>query len=472
MTDALHEYETCHEQQCDPIQSEDQFYGVSKGANRLANHVQWVYIPAVKDVTSEQSESKATALGKLLARTVRMKLKFDEVLRDLQEKTESRYREILDEHQGALSDVEKVLSAQLSVWAHPSASVKLSWQKDAQKSVTIAPPTAKTTVGEGAFEGDLARFGHGFQRSYLLALLQVLAGYSAQEDIPRLILGCEEPELYQHPPQSRHLAAVLEKLSSKDAQVLICTHSPAFITGEGFESIRLVRFIPEANASSCKRLTFDEVSDRLAKISGERPAKPSGMAAKMHQALQPGLNEMFFTRSLVLVEGLEDIAYITSWMVLTGRWDVCRQKGIHLVPVGGKSGLPQALAIAQGLGIPVFIIFDADGHDDKHKDVHKRDNERLFGLLDLDRSKPFPSETLWGERHIIWPRTMSDAIAAEIPADKLAYFENKANAQYGNAGGLQKNSLQIGSKMQRVFEAGIKPPTLERLCDALLAGGG
>lgn len=196
------------------------------------------------------------------------------------------------------------------------------------------------------------------------------------------------------------------------------------------------------------------------------------MAAKMHQALQPGLNEMFFTRSLVLVEGLEDVAYITSWMVLTGRWDAYRKKGIHLVPVGGKSGLPQALAIAQGLGIPVFTIFDADGHDEKHKDVHKRDNERLLGLLDLDRSKPFPSETLWGQRHAIWPKTMSDAIEAEIPDDKLVAFENKANAQYGNAGGLQKNGLQIGAKMQYVFEAGIKPPTLERLCDTLLAGGG
>ena len=66
MLEALHDYEAAHEKQCVPIQSEDQFYGVSKGANRLANHVQWVYIPAVKDVTTEQSEGKATALGKLL----------------------------------------------------------------------------------------------------------------------------------------------------------------------------------------------------------------------------------------------------------------------------------------------------------------------------------------------------------------------------------------------------------------------
>jgi putative ATP-dependent endonuclease of OLD family len=469
MTEALHAYEADREKQCVPIQSEDQFYGVSKGANRLANYVQWVYIPAVKDVTTEQSEGKATALGKLLARTVRLKLKFDDVIRELQERTEVEYRGILDKHQGALSDIEKVLSDKLSVWAHPSASVKLSWQKDAQKSVQIAPPTARTTAGEGAFEGDLARFGHGFQRSYLLALLQVLAGYGAQEEIPRLILGCEEPELYQHPPQSRHLAGVLEQLSSQDAQVLICTHNPAFITGKGFESVRLVRFRPGAKASACKRLTFEEVAERLAKISGDKPIKPEGMAAKMHQVLQPGINEMFFTRSLVLVEGLEDVAFITSWMLLSGRWDAYRQKGIHLVPVGGKGHLPQALAIAQGLEIPVFTIFDADGHDEKHKDLHKRDNERLLGLLALDQSKPFPSAILWGKRYAIWPKTMSDAIDSEIPAEKLAAFENKANAIHGDAGSLQKNGLQIGSKLQLVFDEGIRPQALEKLCELILS---
>jgi len=47
--------------------------------------------------------------------------------------------------------------------------------------------------------------GHGLQRSYLLALLQELAGSEAP-NAPTLILGCEEPELYQHPPQARHLA--------------------------------------------------------------------------------------------------------------------------------------------------------------------------------------------------------------------------------------------------------------------------
>ncbi len=57
MADALKTYEAVHPDDCDLIPSEDQFYGVSKGPNRLANHMQWVFIPASKDATEETEES-------------------------------------------------------------------------------------------------------------------------------------------------------------------------------------------------------------------------------------------------------------------------------------------------------------------------------------------------------------------------------------------------------------------------------
>lgn len=73
MVQALHDYEAARPNECELIPSEDQFYGFSKGANRLAKHIQWVYVPAVKDASSEQVEARNSALGKLLARTVRSK---------------------------------------------------------------------------------------------------------------------------------------------------------------------------------------------------------------------------------------------------------------------------------------------------------------------------------------------------------------------------------------------------------------
>jgi len=320
---------------------------------------------------------------------------------------------------------------------------------------------------EGGFEGDLSRLGHGFQRSYLLALLQVLASVGPDKEVPRLLLGCEEPELYQHPPQARHLASVLEELSSHEAQILISTHNPVFVTGKGFESVRVIRFDPVTKASKCKQLTFEDLATRLADVTGEKPLKPLGLAAKLHQALQPGLNELFFAKNLVLVEGLEDMAFITSWIVLTNRWKEFRQKGIHIVPVNGKSHLLQPVVIADGLGIPVFTLFDADGHDIKHQESHKTENERLLRLLGSDPSTPFPADTLWGSRYVVWPDAITEVIKREIPADKLEIYENKANAMYGNPGGLQKSNLQIGAKLQLALEDGIRPPSLDKLCDAI-----
>ena len=65
MATALREFEAARPDECVLIPSEDQFYGFSKGVNRLARHVQWVYVPAVKDATTEQVEARNSALGKL-----------------------------------------------------------------------------------------------------------------------------------------------------------------------------------------------------------------------------------------------------------------------------------------------------------------------------------------------------------------------------------------------------------------------
>jgi hypothetical protein len=156
-------------------------------------------------------------------------------------------------------------------------------------------------------------------------------------------------------------------------------------------------------------------------------------------------------------------------MILTDRWDEFRQRGIHIVPVNGKSYLLQPLVIAQGLRIPVFTLFDADGGDEKNKDKHERNNKTLLGLLGGDTSNPFPEDTLWGDRYVIWPDNITKIIKNEIPSDKLEMYTNKANALYGYPGDLHKNILYIGTKLKLAFDDGIRLQSLDKLCDAILA---
>lgn len=470
MIKALRAYEAEHSDQCELQLSEDQFYGVSKGANRLANHVQWVYVPAVKDASSEQMEARNTALGKLLARTVRAKTNFEESVKTLRSEMQTQYESLLQENQHVLEELSRSLKARLMEWAHPEATIKLEWRQDPDKSVRVDEPLARIIAGEGIFEGELARFGHGLQRSYLLALLQELASVNTTAS-PLLILGIEEPELYQHPPQGRHLATVLQRLSGENSQILVSTHSPLFVSGEGFENVRMVRKHATEKCSTVSHMSYTDIAAAVAAATGEPPRKPEGVLAKIHQALQPSLNEMFFSSRLVLVEGLEDSAYLSAWLHLMAKWDEYRRAGCHIVHVSGKSELIQPLVIAKGLEIPTYVVFDADADKPDHngsRTKHEKDNKALLSLLGKPNENPMPAGTLWGPGFVMWCSDIGATVKSEIGDADWANYSADADKQYGHAGGLKKNVLHIASILEMAWKAGKRPASLERVCKGIL----
>ena len=470
MVAGLREFEAAQPDECELIPSEDQFYGFSRGVNRLSKHLQWVYVPAVKDAASEQVEARNSALGKLLARTVRSKTNFDEEIETLRTQMQQRYQELLDGNQTVLDDISSALQIRISEWAHPEARLRLHWKQDPEKSVRVEEPLAHILAGEGEFEGELARFGHGLQRSYLFALLQELAG---TDDVagPTLILACEEPELYQHPPQARHLAAILNTLSQDNAQVIVSTHDPRFVSGQGFEDVRMIRKDPGQRCSAVAHVSFDEIAQAVAAATGEEPAKPEGMLAKIHQALQPSLNEMFFTHRLILVEGIEDVAYLMSYLNLLDKADEFRRLGCHIVGANGKSELLQPLVIARQMGIPTYVIFDADADKpDKNgsQAKHEKDNGVLLTLLGKPEENPMPAETCSAPGFTMWHSDIGTIVAADIGSDAWAEFREEADKRYGHVGRLRKNALHIGASLAFAWEAEKYSAGLAEVCSAIL----
>jgi len=467
--DTLRQFEEAHPDQCVLIDSEDQFYGFSKGANRLARFVQWVYVPAVKDATKENVESRNSALGKLLSRTVRSKVKFDEKIQALRASTLQAYKDLMQEQQGALDEISKALTGRLSQWAHPEAIARLEWTED-RRSVQIEEPIARLFAGEGDFSGEIARFGHGLQRSYLLALLQELAT-SGDQGQPMLILGCEEPELYQHPPQARHLASVFKTLTASNAQVFVSTHSPYFVTGRHFENVRLVRRDDAQRNSSISWTTCGKVAAAISVASGEEVLPVDAERAHLHQSLQPHLSEMFFTKRLVLVEGLEDIAYITAWMNHTGRYEDFRRSGCHLVAVNGKSFLFEPIVIAEQLGIPTFVIFDADGNttNANNRNRHERDNKIILNLLGGNAGDPFPAAPVWTDKFVVWPANLGSLLKSEVGAVIWEPAYSAATKGLGNPeGSFAKNTIHIGDHLALLKAKNAKLQTLDRICETII----
>jgi putative ATP-dependent endonuclease of OLD family len=482
MIDALREYEAKHTEMCVEIPSEDQFYGISKGVNRLGKYIQWVFIPAVKDASEEELESKNTALGALLERTVRMTVGFKEPLESIRKEAGEKYQKTLNDNQSSLTGLSTSLSLRLGQWAHPDTSIEIQWHYDEDASVKVTEPYARVIAGEGAFKGKLTRFGHGMQRSFLLALLEELAGGAAGG--PKLILGCEEPELYQHPPQARHLSSVFQKLAKKNSQVIVCTHSPYFVSGREVEDIRSIRPDDASKCCRCHHVTVDEVAKAIGLARGDTPAKSSEMIVKVEQALQPALNEMFFTNVLVLVEGLEDVAYITSYLTLMNLWDDFRRFGCHLIAAGGKSKIFNPLAISQHLKIPTFVVFDSDGHScvalagdtpaqttrkNNVRPMHEKDNLAILKMCGASHATAFPNATLWDNSVVMWNTEIGKVVEDDIGATEWATLETTVRTKYGaEKGDFAKHSLFIGYCLTEAWEQAKKAPTLEKLCKAII----
>ena len=467
MHKALREYEENHPQLCTYKESSEQFYGWTKGVNRIKPHIHWVYVAAVKDPTEEQDEQKNSALGSLLQHTIRSKVNFSSSLDNLKRRISDEYLKLIEKQNGVLEEIGEKLEKQLKDWAHPGARVELKWHLDDQKSVE---PFARAKVGEGDFLGEIVRSGHGLQRSFLIALLQVLATLE-EGDRPTLLLSIEEPELYQHPPQSKHLASLLEELSEKDTQTLITTHSPYFISSKGYENIRLVKEDTKSKQSTVSQLTYDQLCSKLAQVQGEAPLQPTELMALVEQTIHPSQTELFFCKTPILVEGPEDVAFLSTFFQKNTYWGDFRRLGCHFIVCGGKVGIRRLLVIAQGLGIRPFVFFDADNdQEDTTNSIaqRRRENGSLLNLLG-SRDDPTLTTTLVKENFVMWGTKIRNEIINDVGEQVWTSAEQSARSRYNLSTKVKdKNPMLVAATIELLLKNDTKIPLLEKSTCTLL----
>jgi putative ATP-dependent endonuclease of OLD family len=125
----------------------------------------------------------------------------------------------------------------------------------------------------------------------------------------------------------------------------------------------------------------------------------------------------------------------------------------------------------------MFMVFDADSaycnRKEQHRDFHKKDNRSLLLFLGGNAEDLFPADTAWGVTYAMWRDDLASCVDAEleaaIGADQFADVKNKAQAHCGNPAQAQKYTMLVGAKLAFAHEAGASSPTLERLCDQLVA---
>lgn len=384
---AISEWEQAHPERCERKRDGGQFFGFREvGEAHLERHTRFIFVPAVRDASEDVLEKKGSIITEIMDLVVRSVLAQRKEIAEFETQVNQRYMEVYNPSKiPELQTLEKTLSSFLQTYV-PDTGVKLRWKEDIKLEIPM--PTADVKIIEDEYGSPVGHTGHGVQRAFILAMLQFLAltETSAQPEsapvtetpekqpvlkMPNLILGIEEPELYQHPDRQRHLSKVLAKLAQEgiqglveEMQVIFSTHSPLFVDLEQFEKIRVFKKTKEdenlPKQTKISYTTLAAVAEMLEKINNRPEGSYTGEAlrARLRALMSPWVNEGFFARLVVLVEGIKDRAAILGAAAAMGH-DL-ESQGVAVIPCNSKSFLDRAITIFSSLAIPTYAIWDSD----------------------------------------------------------------------------------------------------------------
>jgi len=488
--EALEAFELANRDQCEPTREPTQFFGYRQvGGARLERFTLYRLVPAVRDAAEDAAEGRGSVLTQLMDLVVRSALAESELVRQLREQTSEQYEEIMDpEHLPQLKALEGDLTRQLAVYA-PGASVKLDWQKG--EGIQIPMPAADIHLVEDGYPSTVERTGHGLQRAFILTLLQILAlaeragdadaqASGGQQAVPQppgvahLVLGIEEPELYQHPNRQRHLAKVLTQLAAGGipgvvgrVQVIYSTHSPLLLDIERVHCVRRLRKMAVADDLPKRTVIFqatlDDVAADLESAEGAPEGSFSGqsLAWRLRSIMTPWVNEGFFADLAVLVEGENDRVAVLGTAGAEGH-DL-ESAGISVIPCGGKNNICTIAAIFERLRIPTFLIWDSDFPDD----FAKRENHRLLRLCG-QAVEDWPARI--GSNFACFKDNLEATVQSELGDTSFDELLNCCQAEYSIRRKQALNNLAVWQRLtQLAADRGIHSPSLTQIVQSVLA---
>jgi hypothetical protein len=372
------------------------------GGARLAGRFDYVLIPAVADVDRETRDARGTLLRQLLDRFVAARPEIRERLAEVTGDARARINEIMrDGVSGDLLTLADRLSVDLDLLV-PGTRVMLQ-----ALPIDLSTPTSSVglTVSDGGLETDVDHQGHGVQRSLFMAMVQHLSNADLPDDSgnpSQVLLAIEEPELFQHPLQARHLAKTLSGLAAGESgvQVIYATHSEHFVAQASFTAIRRFQRDPAGGAgiSAISQASLDRVAERLSAVMDR-----DHILTRVRIAMARGLEQAVFAKAAVVVEGVTDAALLEGLGERVGKaFDAL---GIAFVPTNGKTRLLLPWAILEELGVRTYVIFDGDaGLRHSHGPEHAKviDSQRWNkAILDALGHEPNPQP----------PTTVTDSFA-------------------------------------------------------------
>ncbi|MDP2710357.1 MAG: AAA family ATPase [Solirubrobacteraceae bacterium] len=477
---AMEQREREHPEQC-VVRSEDarHLFGIA-GEPRLVDRFDLVLIGASDDAGVALDTGKASALGRLLTTIGELDTETAQQVADLQSQATEKIQDLVTSAQAEkLSDLAQAITERVQHYI-PGVAVQLTPEVLPPRPPALSVDvTVQDQVGHAT---DVARQGHGIQRALVIGLLHEIADRvnetdhadsesSSGESAPAtLMLGIEEPELYQHPLQARSLADTLaalatasENASTRSVQVVYTTHSPHFVKPAVFEDIRVFRR-GQDGATEGVAADIAKVSETLkgVDITAEIDA-----AARM--TLSSTLAEAIFARGVVLCEGTSDAALIGAAARLSGGLD---RDGIAVVASWGKTVIPLAFSILRQLDIPTFVVFDGDaGVGDRLRRKERLTEAQRTAQVEAVKAKNRQLLALNGETPTDWPDREIRPTCANF-RDRLENDLDEIWPSLGVARNRVASELGISAKADEVYRRAVQladtpPPFVTDLLRAI-----
>jgi predicted ATP-dependent endonuclease of OLD family len=228
-------------------------------------------------------------------------------------------------------------------------------------------------------------------------------GTGTQPPADPIILLIEEPELYIHPQLAKLFFDVMASFAETD-QVIYTTHSPLFVDAYQAENVGVVsKPNPTVGTRirSCDTSAFDGLDDR-----------------KLFQGftkLNPSMNELFFAKRVLLVEGPEDSVAVAATLKALGRI-ITRPEELQwsVIACGGKASIPFFQRVLNAFAIPYVVLHDVDitsGMPVSDKTTHEKQNESIRLLA---RGNPIHNYPVKLEHSLDLTTHFSDQYAAHV----------------------------------------------------------
>lgn len=337
---------------------------------------------------------------------------------------------------------------------------------------------------------DLGELGEGSRNMVVLALLRSYARNLRGDTDVGGILALEEPEIYLHPQARRHLAAVLREIARAGIQVVISTHSSSFVDTEYFDCVGRVIKIPDLESHGRSHTSLIAVSRGALVSHCEATGVPAGKVTLENitefyrTTSNPMLNEAFFARAVVLVEGETEELALPVYLAAVGI--NCDLLGISIIRVGGKNQNPKYWRLFGAFKIPMVVMFDNDQDEasgessSQHAKSGNADLAMCFGLQKSDFMRTHSGASRLKARRnpatdvIVLAKDFETAVrtgaaAIERGAEReVEAWENEARAVIRPAHNGNKGQVAryVARKYCERFASSV-PPFVRELCEAL-----